>query len=53
MNPFMLAQTFLEYGWKVVVVDLSGVDKTLLDIEHVIGCHVLNGKCFDGYLEGL
>lgn len=53
MNPLLLAKTFLEYGWEVFVVDLGGVEKANLDVEHVIGCQILKGKCQDGKLKGI
>ena len=58
MNPLKLAKTFLDYYWNVALIDLGGVQKANLDVEHVIGCEILHGDCSDNgdgalFLNGL
>jgi hypothetical protein len=53
MNPFGVADSYIEAGYHVVMVDLDGVRKQGLDPAHVVGCQVLGAPCTNGYLRGL
>eukprot|EP00980_Cylindrotheca_fusiformis_P005195 scaffold1113_cov77-Cylindrotheca_fusiformis.AAC.1 len=54
MNPLGAAMTFLNnHGWKVVLMDMAGVDKAGKHIVHTIGCDVLLGECNNGILGSL
>lgn len=49
MNPMYLAETYLmaDPGWKVKMVDMSGVEDFGSDISHTIACDILGGVCKD------
>jgi hypothetical protein len=53
MNPFGVADSYIDAGYHVVMVDLDGVRKQGLDPAHVVGCQVLGAPCTNGYLTGL
>lgn len=53
MNPFGLAESYSDAGFNVVMIDLDGVRKQGLDVEHVIGCDILGASCTDGWIDGL
>lgn len=45
MNPMYLAETYLEQGWNVKMIDMEGVDAAGTDISHTIACQVMGGVC--------
>lgn len=49
MNPMYLAETYLaaQPGWKVKLIDMSGVEDYGTDISHTIACDILGGVCKD------
>ena len=49
MNPMYLAETYLaaQPGWKVKLIDMSGVEDFGTDISHTIACDILGGICKD------
>jgi hypothetical protein len=54
MNPLRVAEEYANQGYKVNVLDLSGLKVEGLDVEHMIGCTVLNAECdVDGFLINL
>lgn len=54
MNPFMLASVYRDQGYKVSVIDSTGVQNSALDTAHVVACKVLSGtKCSDGWVTNL
>mmetsp|Transcript_4345 Transcript_4345/g.10486 ORF Transcript_4345/g.10486 Transcript_4345/m.10486 type:complete len:686 (-) Transcript_4345:196-2253(-) len=53
MNPFLLSSLYLDAGYNVVVIDLDGIEKAGLMVEHVIGCEILDGTCTNGLLDNL
>jgi hypothetical protein len=53
MNPLHVATVFRQQGWKVVLIDMGGVQQAKRDVEHVIGCDVLGATCQNGWLEHL
>jgi len=54
MNPLRMALFYALQGYYVRILDLTGLEREGLDVEHVIGCQVLNGECdSDGFLVNL
>jgi hypothetical protein len=54
MHPLRVAKEYADQGYKVKVLDLSGIRQEGRDVEHVIGCEVLNAECDEfGYLLNL
>jgi len=50
MNPFRLAQAYLDQGWKVSVMDMGGVAASHKDISQVIACRLLPSlRCRNDY----
>jgi len=47
MSPMYLAETYLEEGWNVRMIDMGGVEESGSDISHTIACEVLPGVCDD------
>ena len=48
LDVFGRAQLFLDEGWRVILVDLGGVERENLDVSHVIACNVLRVPCSEG-----
>lgn len=54
MSPLRVALIYAMQGYGVKMLDLTGLEKKGLDVEHVIGCEVLNAPCDDeGFLLNL
>lgn len=54
MNPLRVAKAYADEGYDVRVFDMAGIESQGLDVEHVIGCTVLNAECDqNGYLINL
>jgi hypothetical protein len=51
MNPMEIAQTVVQEGWKVVLMDLAGIEAAGRDVATVIACDVLYAACDDGFLR--
>jgi hypothetical protein len=53
-NPFLIAKSYFDEGYKVVVMDEKGISDAGLDISHAIACEILEGIiCEDGFVSGL
>ena len=53
LDVFGRAQLFLDEGWRVILVDLGGVERDNLDVSHVIACNVLRVPCSEnGVIQG-
>lgn len=53
MNPMYLSTKFLNEGYNVKMIDMSGVSNFGTDISHTIGCNILQGKCEEsGWVKG-
>jgi len=53
LDVFGRAQLFLDEGWRVILVDLGGVERDVLDVSHVIACNVLRVPCSEnGDIQG-
>jgi hypothetical protein len=54
MNPFQIAKSYFDEGYKVVVMDEKGIEDEGWDFSHAIACEILEGSiCEDGYVSGL
>ncbi len=54
MNPLRVAQVYANQGYDVRALDMAGIVARGMDVEHVIGCTVLNAECDEnGYLINL
>ena len=54
MNTLYVAKEYRKQGWNVVLVDMAGVSANNKDIEHVIGCDILEVDCTTGgRIQGL
>jgi len=53
LNPMYVAESYLNEGWQVNMVDMGGVDKKGTDIAHTIACDIMGGICDDdGWVKG-
>ncbi len=48
MNPLKLAVEYRKQGWKVVLMDMSGINAMGKDISHAIACDVLEHTTCEG-----
>jgi hypothetical protein len=54
LNPFQIAFSYFDEGFRVVAMDQSGIIDAGLDIAHSISCEILEGiDCEDGFVRGL
>jgi len=48
MNPMGIAKSVVDQGWKVTLVDMTGVEKAGRDAPTVIACDVVGAVCDEG-----
>lgn len=54
MNPFKLAMEYRKLNWRVVVMDMGGIEAKGKDVAHAIACNVFgNANCHNGFVKSV
>ena len=52
LNPLGLAKLYLDFGFKVVILDSSGLQKELIDLSNGVACNILKVPCENDQIIG-